>query len=294
MHAQAALVGARAALARNRLLPALRFLEPFLHGAAPLPEPMLAGAMAVIAASILGAGPRGTAEELCGRPADGAESIGGHGADGGSGAWAGGLADRAWRRFAADSPWLVAARAELAVLAGESRLAMRLMQQAGKYASPSAPALSLLRGEFGTTPGAEGTRHMFGAGVKVHIWRTHPYRWRPWLDAALQTDADVAVFDLAAGLLPEAQSIPDVVLDDGSLAELLPQVQFLWNTAKATGFGSANGSAAGIGIGHDWPEDETAVALDAVRRATSAASAAVMVCSADAAFEGLCRAAAPS
>ena len=290
LHAQAALVGARAALARNRLLPALRFLEPFLHGAAPLPEPMLAGAMAVIAASILGRWGRmeqlrSFAEGLLMAPnlsEDMAPTVA-------RVAWAGGLADRAWRRFAADSPWLVAARAELAVLAGESRLAMRLMQQAGKYASPSAPALSLLRGEFGTTAAAEGTRRMFGAGVKVHIWRTHPHRWRPWIDAALQTDADVAVFDLAAGLLPEAQSIPDVVLDDGSLAELLPASPVPMEHSEGNGVWFGERLCRGIGIGHDWPEEETAVAVDAVRRAASAASAAVMVCSANAAFEGLCR-----
>ena len=290
LHAQAALVGARAALARNRLLPALRFLEPFLHGAAPLPEPMLAGAMAVIAASILARWGRmeqlrSFAEGLLTAPnlsEDMAPTVA-------RVAWAGGLADQAWRCFAADSPWLVAARAELAVLAAEPRLATRLLQQAGKYASPSAPALALLQGEFGTTASPEGTRRMFNAGVKVHIWRTHAHRWQPWIDAAMQTDADVAVFDLAAGHLPDVRSIPDVVLDDGSLAELLPANPTPPRRRAGRGVWFSEPLCRGIGIGLDWPEQETAVVRAATLRASSAASAAVTVCSADAAFEGLCR-----
>ena len=290
LHAQAALIGARAALTRNRLRQALRFLEPFLSGAAPLPEPMLAGAMAVIAASILARQRqvdqlRSFAESLLMAPGlseDMAPTIA-------RVAWIGGLAGRAWNRFAADSPWLTAARAELALLAGQSRLATRLMQQAGKYASPSTPALSLLQGELATTATTEGDQRMFDAGVAVHIWRTHPHRWRPWIDAAVRTDANVPVFDLTAGILPDVQSIPDVVLDDGSLAELLPPspVPMRHWAGKGVWFGEP--LCRGIGIGHDWPDHETAIVRQATRQATSADDAAVLICSAEAAFERLGR-----
>ena len=290
LHAQAALVGARAALARNRLQQASRCVEPFLCGAAPLPEPMLAGAMAVIAASILARQGRvdqlrSFAESLLMAPnlsEDMAPTIA-------RVAWIGGLAGQAWSRFATDSPWLTAARAELALLAGESRLATRLVQQAGKYASPSAPALSLLQGGPRTMDPAEGTQRMFDVGTTVHIWRTHPHRWRPWIDAAMRTDANVAVFDLAAGVLPDVQSIPDVVLDDGSLAELLPPSPVPMQRRTGMGVWFSEPLCRGIGIGHDWPSCETAVVRQATLPATSPDGAAVSVCSAEEAFESLGR-----
>jgi len=52
-HAHAALTGARAALACHQPGIALRFLEPYLQGFAPLPEPAVAGAIAMTTAVVL-------------------------------------------------------------------------------------------------------------------------------------------------------------------------------------------------------------------------------------------------
>ena len=287
-HAQAALVGARAALARGRSRSALRFLEPFLNGAVPLPEPMVAGAAAVITASTLAREGRmqeleSFAEKLLTAPdlsEDMAPTIA-------RAAWTGGLAGQAWNRFAGDSPWLAAARAELALLAGNARLASLLLRQAGKYASPSAPALFLLQGERSAAGAAEGGRPMFDAGVTVHIWRTHPNRWRPWIEEAMRTKANVEVFDLAAGVLPDAQAIPDVVLDDGSLAELLPPRPVSVQRGNGKGVWFCERLCCGVGVGHDWPASETAIARRAMCPATSAGGAAVSICGAEEAFEGL-------
>lgn len=282
MYVHAASIGARAALMNGRTAAAFLFIEPFLGAVAPLPEPSAAGAVAVVAASIMAR--RGQLAELEGfarglldapdlhedmMPA--AARV----------AWTGGLAIRAWDRFGVeDNPWMAAARLELAVLAGDAALAARLMQRAGPLGAPAAAALRLLRGVTREDMPDGEADQVFREGVTVHVWRTHPHRWRPWIEAARQTPADVAVFDLAGNALPDRRTVPQVVLDDGALLDLLPPNRVPVRS-RGDGVWIAPLLCRGLGIGHDWPEEETRMLRASTRPAARRKDAAVWVLGAD-------------
>ena len=97
----------------------------------------------------------------------------------------------------------------------------------------------------------------------MHVWRTHPYRWQPWIEAALRTPAEVTVCDLAAGRLPEPDVLPRAVLDDGALVDVLAPVPVPVAAPGGAGVRVGSKLCRGVGIGHDWPEEEAEV----VRRA---------------------------
>ena len=296
-HVQAALTGARAALVNDRVDVAFRLVEPFLHGVAPVPEPGVAGAVAMTVASILARTSKHerlrsfvdlllNAGDL---PEDMMPAVG-------RAAWIGGRGSEAWRRFGlSDTPWSAAARLELALLAGDPSLAERLVKLAGPLGAPSMPAVHLLRGGRNAEGAAEtpadapfltkDAGETFGEGRTVHVWRTHPYRWQPWIESALRTPADVTVCDLAAGRLPDPDVVPTAVLDDGALLDMLAPVPV--PAAARSGTGAAVGSnlCGGIGIGHDWPESETEVVRRTLPPATSHREAAVWILGADAALE---------
>lgn len=282
MHAQSALIGARAALLEGRPAAAFRFIEPYLSGMAPLPEPSVAGAVAVITASILAR--RGQLAELEGfarRLLDASDVPEDMMPATARVAWTAGLSAQAWERFGVpDNPWMAAARLELAVLGGDASLASRLMQRAGPLGAPAAAALRLLRGVTQAETPMDEADAVFRGGVTVHIWRTHPHRWQPWIDRALQTPADVAVFDLAANELPDRRTIPQAVLDDGALLDLLPPVRRPVR-CSGTGVWIAPLLCRGLGIGHDWPDEETRMLRISMRMADRRRDAAVWVLGAD-------------
>lgn len=281
-HAQAALIGARAALTGGRPKAAFGFIEPFLGGTAPVPEPSVAGALAVVAASILAR--CGRLAELAGfarglldsldLPEDMMPTAA-------RVAWSAGLSARAWDRFGAeDNPWMAAARLELAALAGDADLASRLLRRAGPLAAPAGAAVRLLRGVMREEVAEEAAQTVLGEGVTVHVWRTHPHRWRPWIEGARRTAADVAVFDLAGNVLPDWGAIPQVVLDDGALLDLVPPVRVPVRSGGA-GVWIAPVLCRGIGIGHDWPDEETWAVRTSTRLAARREDAAVWVLGAD-------------
>ena len=288
-HAHAALAAARSALAADRPGVALRLVEPYLEGHAPVPEPAVAGAFAVTTASILArldehSALRRFVDRLL--PAgDLAEDMMPAVA---RAAWIGGRAREAWHRFGVpDSPWCIAARLELAILAGDADASLRLLVGAGPLGIGSRPAVELLRGQPGHAGEAEAgdrclterAREVFAPGRIVHIWRTHPYRWQPWIEAALQTPAQVVVCDLAANELPDAECVPWAVMDDGALVGELAPVVVEAVPVKVRGARIGRGLCRGLGIGHDWPARED----DVVRRSLPPADgdAAVEVCGAD-------------
>ena len=291
--AHAALTGARSALAADRPGIALRFVEPYLEGVANLPEPAVAGAFGMTVAAVLAslgehAQLRRFADRLLGAgdlPDDMKPTVA-------RAAWTAGLGREAWHRFDAEQgPWSVAARLELAVLAGDSELASRLLERAGPLGVPSAQAVRLLTGAR-TPPeaaaddarDARAAGEVFAEGRTVHIWRTHPHRWRPWIDAALRTPADVVLCDLAEGRLPEEDALPWVVMDDGALIDILDPLPVRPVAAGGRGATIAADLCRGVGIGHDWPDEETA----AVQRALAAVEGAdgVRVLGADEALAG--------
>ena len=290
-HAHVALAGARSALTVDQPGVALRLVEPYLQGFAPLPEPAVAAAFTVVTASILARFGEHTQLQ---RFVDRVVMAGDLGEDMlpavARAAWIAGRARESWHRFEVDkSPWCVAARLELAVLAGDPALAAQLLTKAGPLGVPSTPAVNLLRGEpdaGDASPGdplTAGAREVFVADKTVHVWRTHPHRWQPWIDAALRTPADVVVCDLVRNEVPDPEVLPWAVMDDGALVEALaPTVAAIDPARPGYGVGVGADLCVGVGVGHDWPDTETEVVRGTFPRA--AGEAAVRVLSADAAL----------
>lgn len=287
MHARAALIGARAALARKRIEAAMDFIEPYLEGSAHCPEPMLAGSVAVIAAAVMVRrneserlqrfAQRLMGPELPDEMLPTAVRI----------AWMAGQAEDAWQRCEGDSAWMAAARMELAILAADGAKAATLVGRAGHLATPNASALLLLNGSVKSRPQDEQFERMFKAGVSMHLWRTHPLRWQPWIDAAKNTAADVKVFDLAAGAMPDPGDVPDVVVDDGSLVEVLQPAPVALRPQGIGGAWVDKSLCEGIALGLDWPDEENRV-LAVLPRAKSRKEARLWVVGAEEAFAGAC------
>ena len=291
-HVHVALTGARAALASHRFDVAFRFVEPFLHGVAAVPEPGTAGAVAMTAASILA---RTLEHERLRSFVDRLINAGDLPEDmmpaAGRAAWIGGRAREAWSRFEmTQSPWSAAARLELAILAGNLALAERLVERAGLLGTPSMAAVRLLGGgtkmEGGDAPPdapylTKAAGDVFGEGRTVHVWRTHPYRWRPWIEAAVRTPADVTVCDLAAGRLPDPDVLPSAVLDDGALIDMLDPVPVPVAAPEGAGVAIGPNLCRGVGIGHDWPAEEIGVLRRGLPPAPAPGRDAVQVLGAD-------------
>lgn len=280
-HAHTALIGARAALALERPARAMRFIEPFMEAMAPLPEPGVAGAFAAVAATVLArfrdyTGLKGFAASLLAAPDLDSDMIPGVA----RAAWTGGLGGEAWKRFNGDDPWLVAARAELAMLSGRVDLAGQLIARAGAIGAPAQPGLLLLTGR---KPDPKEAEQLFTPDRSLHLWRTHPYRWQPWIDAACGQGAQVEIYDLARGEIPDEQDIPGGTLNDGSLIELVEPKPVQPLPVQGTGAWVDLSLCQGIGVGHDWPTGETRVLEERLTR-TNWESAAVWVMSADAAL----------
>ena len=285
VHAHAALTGARAALIGDRVEAALRFVGPFLEGAAPIPEPAVAGAFAVVAASILARnGELELLKAFAGRllsVPDIAEDMMPTVA---RAAWIAGLAEPAWRRFASgQEPWMLVARLELAGLAGDAALASKLLTQVGLLGAPARMTMLLLNG-LSEEIERRNNEHLFGeGGGVVHIWRTHPYRWQPWIKAMRRITGDLEVYNLSRKELPDEQAIPQAALDDGSLIEVVEPEPVPAQAVRGTGIWIDEPLCRGIGIGHDWPEEETRRMAHLVT-AVSRDDAAVWVVGADAAL----------
>ena len=287
MHAQAALIGARAAGSLERPDAMLGFLAPFLEGAAPVPEPGVAAAIAGVAAAALARRRdhtrlRAFADRLLATP-DLVEDMMPMVA---RTAWTAGLAAEAWKRFSRVEahPWMAAARLELALLAGDARRASRELRHAGAIAAPGAGALLVLEGR--TIEAPIPLAETFSDAVRVHLWRTHPTRWRPWVDALERTAADIEIVDLARGPLPAESAVPQAVLDDGSLIESFAPVPVPPRPIGGAGVWISKAPlCAGVGIGHDWPETHTERIKETFEPAPDRTRAAVRVLGARAALE---------
>ena len=274
MHAGAALTGARAALADDQIQSALTFLDPLLHGVAPLPDAVTAGGVAVLVASAFArTGQLARLERFADHlletpdlPEDMLPPVA-------RTAWIAGRGSDAWERFNGESPWHAAARLELALVGGNLDVARTVAQRAGALAAPSQSIFNLLSGEFPPTEGMDG---ILAEGVTVHLWRTHPHRWQPWIDAAIDTPATVTVYDLPAGALPEPADVPQVVLDDGALVEFLTPKSIAARKG-GTGVWIERPLGASTGVGHDWPGAEMRKLDRQLPQAETPAGAAVRI-----------------
>ena len=284
-HAQAALTGAKSAILARRAGAAVRLLEPFLNGVAPIPDALVAGALVTVAASALARlGRWDDIERLASGLLETPDLADPMTPALARVAWTAGRASAAWERFQPElGPWGVVGRLELSILAGDLELATRLSIQAGELGAPARAVLKLLNGGERQAAEAGGP---FAAGRRVHLWRTHPHRWAPWIAAAQSGSAEIELFDLAAGEVPEVGDLPDVALDDSALLDLVEPVAVPARPMRGSGVWVEAGLCAGIGIGHDWPPAEDAALGERLQgnRAEAPEAARVWVVSGDTAM----------
>ena len=289
-HPAAVLVGARAALSARRPAAALAHLYPFLCGETSTPDPVQAGAIGAVAATALAR--RGNRAELAAfarrllaqglvppEMLPGLARI----------AWTAGLAAEAWDRLEGEPvPWREAARLELAILAGDREQAAAHAASAGALSEPCRGLLELLTG---AKPRAGDGNAIFGTGI-VEIWRTHPTRWNPWIEAVRRTGSAVRVPDLAKGALPPGEGAPDLVVDDGALVDLIDPAPVTAKPIEGGGIWVDPVLCEGVGIGHDWPDSEHRALVRGTHKARARDGALVRVLGAEAALaeapEGRC------
>ena len=282
-NAHAILVGARAALALEQPGEAWKLVAPVLDGTLDAPNPATSGACAVVAGEILARWKqhrrlRAFADRL-GAAGDLPEEMW---APTARVAWMAGLGESAWKRFDIPGhPAAAAAHAELAVLAGNARLARGKTEAAGLAAAPTKVAVAMLEG---TLLRDSNEAQELSEDARIHVWRTHPCRWDPWIAALKDRHANLFVADLSRDETPSADEVPQAVFDDGALAEFVPPKPVAARAAPGKGVWIEERLCEGVGIGHDWPADASEALSESVERASDPADAAVRICSATKAF----------
>ena len=280
----AALIGARSALVAGRAGSALACLHPFLGGEVGVLDPVQTGAIGAVAAAALAR--LGKAAELGAftrrllsqglvppEMLPGLARIG----------WtAGRVADTKERLEREPGPWRDAALLELAVLGGDPERAAAAAAAAGPLAEPSRGLLELLGGAK-PRPGDRGA--VLAEARFIEIWRTHPTRWAPWIEAVKVAGDGVRIQDLAAGVLPPDDApAPDLVLDDGALVDLVEPVPVPARPVDGEGIWVEPVLCEGVGNGHDWPAGERRALLRGMRLAVSPDTARIRVAGPDAAL----------
>ena len=258
LHAHPALVRARSAMAIERPREALRALAPLLEGVAALPDSQIAGACAVVGAAALARSGfadrlRAFARSLIGA-GDLDEALLPYAA---RIAWTAGEAAAFWDRLGeAASPGAQAARLELAVLAGDGDRAAACLAAAGTAGAPSIPSVSVLRGTLDLDP--EAAPLLADSGTRVHVWRTpDDARFDPWVRALERSAADVSVFRLADGPVPDPDDVASMVLESSSLLTVVaPERLAPPSGAAGSSVHVCEPLCRGIALGLDWPDDE--------------------------------------
>ena len=258
LHAPAALVRARSAMAIERPREALRALSPLLEGAAPLPDTQIAGACAVVAASALARAGfadrlRGFARSLL-AAGDLDETFLPYAA---RIAWTAGEAAAFWDRLGeAASSGAQAARLELAVLAGDGDRAAACLAEAGSAGTPGMPAVTMLRGTVDLDPAA--AQLLSDSDTRVHVWRTPDDAcFDPWVRAIERSAANVSVYRLAGGPVPELDDVASMVLESSSLLTVVAPVRLAPAPQDAGSSVYVHASLCrGIALGLDWPDGE--------------------------------------
>ena len=258
LHAHPALVRARSAMAIERPREALRALAPLLEGAAPLPDTQFAGACAVVGAAALARSGfadrlRAFARSLLGA-GDLDEAFLPYVA---RVAWTAGEAAAFWDRLGeAASPGAQAARLELAVLAGDGDRAAACLAAAGAAGAPSVPAVSMLRGTLDLDPAAVPL--LDDPATRVHVWRTiDDAQFDPWVRSIERSAADVSVYRLADGPVPEPDDVGSMVLEaSGLLTVVAPERLAPPSRAVGSSVHVCESLCRGIALGLDWPDDE--------------------------------------
>lgn len=278
-HAHTAMVGARAALSQQNYQQASVLLEPLLTGLVPVPSPMMASGIAVLAATwMVGTGQSRRLQVFAHRlltTIDTPESMLPTLA---RVAWIAGFAKEAWQKFnAQQSEWFAAALTELALLAGDATLAQNMIQLAGALGAPSAASLALLNGSILDQASVSSGQKMFPKDAKIHLWRTHPDRWQPWINAALQTQAEVEIYDLTQGRIPDLKVFPYMAIDDASLIDFLMPLTVTPKALQGQGIWIAPDLCQPITLTSAWPRENTDTLYQSLPQAKSPQAARVQV-----------------
>ena len=279
LHAQPALVRARSAMAMERPREALRALAPLLEGAAPLPDAQVAGACAVVGAAALARA--GFANRL--RAFASALLAAGDLDEAflpfvARVAWTAGEAAAFWDRLGeASSPGALAARLELAVLAGDGDRAAACLAAAGTAGAPSVPAVAMLRGNLDLDPAA--TSLLAEPATRAHVWRAaDDGQFDPWVRAIERSAADVSIYCLADGPVPDPDDVGTMVLEASSLLTVVAPER-LARAPRAVGSSVhvCESLCRGIALGLDWPDDELRILTSGVEAEAGFEEAASVV-----------------
>lgn len=281
-HALIAMLGARAALTDKNYNLAHKLLEPLLLGLVHVPDAETAGTLALVTATLLiqtqeidrlqhFARNLLITQDLPEAMLPIVARV----------SWMAGYGQQAWARFSqAKGAWHAAACLELAVLAGRLEIAEQWVKPASYMASLSAPAIQLLKGTL-CKPDNDDAIKLFKPDNEVHIWRTHPSRWQPWIKSAQKTKARIKLFDLSKGKIPGKKTFAHITLDDSALLELLrpDPIPTIPRAGGKIWVGKAlsDGFCATL----NWPDAETARIYGALPKAASQKEAAVLVLSAE-------------
>lgn len=286
-HAHTAMIGARAALSAKRYEQTGQFLHLLLNGTAPVPESSVAGGLAIITAAwLLETGEHQRLQSFARRllqcadlPEDMLSAVA-------RVAWIAGYGKEAWQRFSErQEAWFAAACLELAVLAGNHTLAHSMQAKAGRLAAAAGPSLALLKGRL--LAEAKEAEKLFTKGTRIHIWRTHAHCWQPWIDSALETPAEVSVFDLASKQTPATKAIPHTVLDDGALLSFLPPIPVQPRAIQGKGIWVEPGICQAVSLGFLWSPEYTDKIYQGIGKAARKERAALWVLDSDQAFPHL-------
>ena len=279
LHAHPSLVRARSAMALERPREALRALAPLLEGAAPLPDAQIAGACAVVGAAALARS--GLADRL---RAFALSLLGAGDLDeaflpyAARVAWTAGEAAEFWDRLGeASSRGAQAARLELAVLSGDGERAAACLAAAGAAGAPSVPAVAMLRGTLDLDPAAESL--LADPATRVHVWRTaDDGQFDPWVRAIERSAANVSVYHLAGGPVPDPEDVGSMVLEASSLLTVVAPERVA-RTPRAAGASVhvCDPLCRGIALGLDWPDDERRILVAGAGAAAAFEEAACVV-----------------
>lgn len=287
-HAHVVMLGARSAIMKKDYDTARRMMEPLLLGIVPVPDTEAASGLMVITATLLLQS--GEYERLQNfirsilMSMDLPDALLPGVA---RSAWMAGFGQQAWDRMMQhQSQYAAAACAELAILVGNVEVAQKWIKTASYAASPMLPALRMLTGEvFGDVKAKAEAERIFSKGQEVHIWRTHPHRWTPWLRAAQETKAVVKVYDLKKGEIPEANAKPVLTMDDSALVEILPPLVTPTVPRPGNTVWVSEDLCSGFSVPLDWPDSETDYIYGLLKRAESPDEATLVITSAEKGME---------
>lgn len=279
LHSSSAVVRARSALHLGDPHGALQAVAPVLEGVAPVCTPVCAADAAVLGAGALARlGHVQTLERFASAYLDAVSLDTGQLAHAVRVAWIAGMSPSARSLLdALPVEVAVAAQVELCLLEGDAAGAREYAVGTGDPERFSAPAIGLLEGVL--VRDEAGAAFFDDPSARIQIWCADDGRFAPWLRAASKSVAQVTFHDLACGMLPADDDLAQLVVADSALLGLV-EPDRLHASASRSGGGVhvAHPLCETIGIGMEWPAEETAIIDRWVGSNACVEDAACVVC----------------